>query len=862
MILGAGFWKPKHSINGTNSPHLVYSGWKAQVTGTGKTFLTSRVIDEIRPSHDGSGDYDGFAFFYCNHNEQNRIELKSILLTLLRQLSTVAARPSSMGDDLHVACQAADKQNSSLSLEVCKDQIEKSVNLYPQTVLVLDALDECESYTRRKLIQFFVELVNQCKKTLKVFISSRPDNEFRAKLPHLINFNLHHNGNKDDIKRFLNVKLDELESERDVFKQRRTVIINELLEKSGGMFQWVALQIDQISECLTLRAIQDRLSELPEGINAAYQEIYDNIERRQGKSGQEIAIRAFSWVMAACRPLTGQEILDAVSIEPDEDDIPIERALDKQALNTLCRKFLVVDSQGLWRFSHFSAVEYLRDKQQCNLGKAHLLAAKTCLIGLNSASQWEKDSDLESTSSVTRESFLGPTSEFSKYAGAFWMIHSKEAQDFDGIDFTKLTPYLEKFLGRPEESSPQYRQWFQELSTHSHQWEDADIHPYFQGNAFYCNWEERLSPQSCSAPAACYFSLFSVLKDWWEGVDLMSDHAWMCDFGLAQIAALVGCLPIYQWVSKKRGFLSSTAPDNYFNGSLTIACREGHLELVTWLVQNGVEANEECHFHNKMIPLTGAILNGNYDIVKYLIEQAKVDPNWKNEDDLNGFGTALVAASLMGHIEIGELLIIKGADVNMLLPNGTDGSALAAASAGGDIEVAELLINKGTDVNMLLPNGTKGSALAAASFRGEIQAMNLLINKGADVNLVLPGGEYGSALAVASYSGEIQVIDLLINKGADVNLLLPSGEYGSALAAASCSGAIQAVKLLIKKGANVNLLLPGGEYGSALAAASHPGSVDCVRTLLASGADVNMKLRNGTWIHALQAAVAEILLVA
>ena len=193
------------------------------------------MIDEIRPSHEGSGDYDGFAFFYCNHNEQNRIELKSILLTLLRQLSTVAACPSSMRDDLRIACQAANKENSSLSLDSCRDQIKKSVNLYPQTVLVLDALDECGYHTRRDLIKFFADLVSECEKTLKVFISSRPDDEFRAKLPHLVNFNLHHNDNKDDIKRFLNVKLDELESERDVFKQRRIVIINELLEKSGGM---------------------------------------------------------------------------------------------------------------------------------------------------------------------------------------------------------------------------------------------------------------------------------------------------------------------------------------------------------------------------------------------------------------------------------------------------------------------------------------------------------------------------------------------------------------------------------------------------------------------------------------------------
>ncbi|CAG7957123.1 unnamed protein product [Penicillium olsonii] len=831
--------------------------WLEGTAGTGKTFLTSRVIDELRPSREGSRRYDGFAFFYCNHNEQNRIGLKSILMSFVRQLSTVAGHPSSMRDDLRVVCQAADKENSSLSLEDSKNQIMKSVNLYHQTILVLDALDECETDTRRQLIKFFAALVSQCDKTLKVFISSRPDDQSHAKLPHLVTFNLHQSGNKDDIERFLNVKLNELESERDVFKRKRSAIINELLEKSGGMFQWVALQIDQIAECVTLKAVQDRLSKLPEGIEAAYQEIYDNIERRHGKFEQEIAIRAFLWVVAACKPLTGQEILDAVSFNPDGNDIPRERVLDKKELSILCRNFLLEDSQGLWRFSHFSVVEYLRDRQQCNLGKAHLLAAKTCLIVLNSASQWEKSSDSGSSLSVSHEDCLDPPYNFSTYAGAFWMVHSKKAQDVEGLDFTTLTSHLESFLGRPDESSPQYRRWFQKLDNHKRQWFNADSHPNFTCQRYETRYalEQNLSPQSCSAPAACYFSLFSVLEDWWEDVDLVSDHAWMCDSGLAQTAALVGCLPIYEWISKKRGDLSSTAPDNYYNGSFTIACSEGHFELVTWLVRNGTEADEECHIYQKRNPLTAAALSGHYDIVKYLIEQAKADPNLKNDDNVDGLGTALAAASYIESFEVAELLTKKGAHVNLLFPGANHGSALAAASRGGKIEIVELLINKGADVNLLLPGGDHGSALAAASYGGNIETVELLINKGADVNLLLPGGDHGSALAAAaSYGGNIETVELLINKGADVNLLLSDGNDGSALAAASFLGPIEIVELLINKGADLNLLLPNGICGSALATASFGGNIEVVELLIKKGADLNLLLPNGICGSALAAA--------
>ena len=190
-------------------------------------------------------------------------------------------------------------------------------------------------------------------------------------------------------------------------------------------------------------------------------------------------------------------------------------------------------------------------------------------------------------------------------------------------------------------------------------------------------------------------------------------------------------------------------------------------------------------------------------------------------------GALLVEAIKKGRVDILELLLDRGADINAV--GGTFGTALATAALLGEEEVVSLLVDRGADINAV--GGTHGTALATAAFSGEKGVVSQLLGLGADINSVC--GAYGSALASATYEGNKEIILLLLGRGADINMV--GGTYGTALATAAASGNQEIMQLLLDQGADINLV--ASEYGTSLGQAVYQNSGGIVLFLLAYGAD-------------------------
>lgn len=225
--------------------------------------------------------------------------------------------------------------------------------------------------------------------------------------------------------------------------------------------------------------------------------------------------------------------------------------------------------------------------------------------------------------------------------------------------------------------------------------------------------------------------------------------------------------------------------------------------------------------------------------------------------------TALIAAVRQGHLEVAEILLTKGAIIN--LPNRHGETPLFVATGAGDIKLVKMLLAKGDDPNSLeqdnrrnrlaLAKHTMGkdSVLIFAVQKGHQDVSKALIEAGADVDF--RGFTGKTALYVAVESSRRNLVQLLLGHQADTNIKSLAGI--SPLMEAARMGNRHMVTDLLTSDANVNAIeqpelgyaretQAGGSTGmTALMFAARGGHDDVVDQLLLAGAEMNIHNSNG-----------------
>jgi ankyrin repeat protein len=116
------------------------------------------------------------------------------------------------------------------------------------------------------------------------------------------------------------------------------------------------------------------------------------------------------------------------------------------------------------------------------------------------------------------------------------------------------------------------------------------------------------------------------------------------------------------------------------------ACYGGQFEMVKYLIENGAEV--DARSDGGSTPLVEAVAQNNVQISKYLVAHG-ADVNSKDSDGK----TPLFWAAERGHVDATKFLIAKGADVNAKMNDGT--TPLGAALAENEQATAEILKKNG-----------------------------------------------------------------------------------------------------------------------------------------------------------------------
>ncbi|PCI97013.1 MAG: hypothetical protein COB15_08590 [Flavobacteriales bacterium] len=269
------------------------------------------------------------------------------------------------------------------------------------------------------------------------------------------------------------------------------------------------------------------------------------------------------------------------------------------------------------------------------------------------------------------------------------------------------------------------------------------------------------------------------------------------------------------------------------NHDIVKAVKQGNLELVKNLLNNGAEINTTVSDSSKKRKLIHhASQKGYTELVQFLIDKGAL----VNDKDSDG-KTPLWYAAEENNYEVAKILINNNAEVNIT----GDWNPLdrAAECSYDGVKVINLLISNGADVNLIV-GGTNHIALVSALRQEKIEATKILIEKGSNINHQNANGETPT-MQVAYYDRE-EHLQLLLKNGATIKGRNHfSGD--EILHNAAFGGYSGMIKILVEKGAGLNPINKQGE--TPLHIAVILGKIKAVKTLLDLGAKSDIKDNNG-----------------
>ncbi|KHN94745.1 Peroxisomal targeting signal 1 receptor [Metarhizium album ARSEF 1941] len=580
--------------------------------GIGKTIMSTFLVEVLREKVEKTADKT-FAYFFCDDKNQDRKTPTAILRSLVWQLllqRNELFRHVQPDFEKHAGDRVFEDFFNSFSalwrVFCCTLQDERAGEVF----ILIDALDECESSTRQHLLVSIKKLFQlppgKVRRNIKLLITCRLQiSDIEDELQGVgVSVQMGSAVINDDLAKYIDDKVGDLASKKKYTPSLKQKVSETLKREAGSTFLWVSLMIAELRAVL-MHQVEEKLKDLPHGIDDTYASILDRIPRENTETAQFI-LRCMA---VARRPLRKTEIQTAFAtwktglVRRGEDGAVYADIL------SVCSSILYVSSgdDATINFCHQSVKDFL-------------------LLKRSKINKWYHTAEAEANLQIFK---------------ACWAYLSAEAFN-NGKNASDLRRQFSQHL-------------FLEYS--SREW---DNHATASYPAVLGDWHE-LATNVTKAPMLRDAWLLRAAREGQEGIArLLLENGAEANFKDSKY----GRTPLL-WASEKgheaivklllENGAKADSKDSVYNRTLlSLTSRNGQEAIAKLLLDHGAEVDSKST--NGRTPLSWAAEKGHEAVVKLLLQ------NGANVHIADKTGrTALSWAAEKRHTAVVKLLLQKGA---------------------------------------------------------------------------------------------------------------------------------------------------------------------------------------------------------
>lgn len=733
-------WKQIKKAGSASSfmQHLQYQEWKvrsdpcslvyAGKLGSGKSVLLATVLDDINLSPEIKGC--ATAYFFCRHDIAESLQPRTILGSLARQLLCTVP-------DLSVLFESVEHAGFGGDTEEVLELLVQGFPVGQKAYVVLDGLDECNQEEQNVVLQSLQKLQRRLKILLCLSCRMEPSNTLQSIAQYLASPQIiSMPGDNPDIGAFIDAELERCLRLKKLILGDPTLILeiqHALLKGSQGMFLWVALQIQSLCGMKTDSAIREAIADLPQDLS----ETFRRILLKSGNSDQSLQRRTLQLVIAAFRPLTTEELRDALSVTPGDANWDESKLLnDVWSALSCCGCLLTIDEEeSTVHVVHHSVKQYLLAGSN-GAKNENLSTAQACRTLADTVVTYLAYGVFDTELSTTRVHPVVVQSAPAKVMHTVSTMGSPSTTLNLALKLLKSRKQPDVDISKTlaEARGPPKRRPVNAFPFHSY------AKAYWQYHLFYVSDKDVIILDLSR----------KLIQSRKPKIQLQSKEYWVhWEWAVQNGNSMIPELLFHTGNVKVNSRVESGGTH------LAWAIQNGHKRMVEVLLGTGKTA--DLGFPEFYTPLVFAVDVRNKEIVELLLSTGKADPNQKIREGLS----PLMRAVSLGYTEIVEVLLnTEETDVNVV-ENGW--TPLMRAVANGENGIVELLIKTGkVDVNARNKYGE--TALDSAISYGQWTTFELLLKTGpVDVEAKFKHGR--TPLSYAAEHGYIDLVKLLLDTG-------------------------------------------------------------------------------------------------